>query len=275
MTQEWGDLVFDGVSLSEKYGLTSGTPEDVLFPKWRERKQAIPGRDGRYDYGARNHEERPYKIKCVSHRPLSRAEVRELAYLLSKKSTIRNWDEPDKHYIGQLCNEQALERLTAKRDGSGRIGLKLEFTCEPYAYGEISTQELSMGTNTVNYKGTAETPCLLILQNTGETAVSSVRIGAASMSESYAGIYQYSLTRFGLRGEGMRVLSDCRLEVEMAPGDELRINSENFTATLNGENMLHLQRGSWPMMSRDVNALTIEAEGGEVSGTLVYQERWL
>lgn len=176
MAQEWGDLVFDGVSLSEKYGLTFGTPEDVLFPKWRERKQSIPGRDGRYDYGARNHEERPYKIKCVSHRPLSRAEVRELAYLLSKKSTIRNWDEPGKYYVGQLMDDQPLKRLTADRNGNGRIGLELTFTCEPYAYSDTITQPLKNGNNPINYKGTAETPCLIILKNTGQEAIQTVQI---------------------------------------------------------------------------------------------------
>lgn len=265
-----GEFSFDGIMMRRTYGVAVDKVHDMILPPARKRKINIPNRDGSYDFGVKNWDERTVILDCNISKILTRAELRDLSYTLSKKSRIVLWTEPEKYYIGQIYNPDVFNKI-----GRGQQSFSLEFTCEPYAYGEISTQELSVGTNTVNYKGTAETPCLLILQNTGETAVSSVRIGAASMSESYAGIYQYSLTRFGLRGEGMRLLSDCLVEVEMAPGDELRINSENFTVTLNGENMLHLQRGSWPMMSRDVNALTIEAEGGEVSGTLVYQERWL
>ena len=178
MAQEWGDLLFNGVSLQESFGLLFGTPEDVLFPKWRERKQAIPGVDGRYDYGSRNHEERTYRIKCISLRPLSRAEVRERAYLLSRKSTIRNWDEPDKYYVGQLMDDQPLKRLTADRDGNGRIGLELTFTCEPFAYGKTITQPLTNGNNPIKYKGTAETPCLIILKNSSASTIQTVQIKA-------------------------------------------------------------------------------------------------
>lgn len=180
MAQEWGDLLFNGVSLQERFGLLFGTPEDVLFPKWRERKQAIPGVDGRYDYGSRNHEERTYRIKCISLRPLSRAEVRELAYLLSRKSTIRNWDEPDKYYVGQLMDDQPLKRLTADRDGNGRIGLELEFTCHPYAYGETVTQPIRSGLNRVEYGGTAPAPALIILRNNGDKPIRGISVKAIS-----------------------------------------------------------------------------------------------
>lgn len=180
MELERGELLFGGVSLLKEFGLFTGTPEDLLFPPLRERKTQIPGRDGRYNYGGQNREERPYTIKCVSQRNLSRAEVRELAYLLSRESTIRNWDEPDKYYIGQICDTQALNRLSMKRENKGRIGLVLEFTCHPYAYGETVTQPIRSGLNRVEYGGTAPAPALIILRNNGDKPIRGISVKAIS-----------------------------------------------------------------------------------------------
>ena len=65
-------------------------------------------------------------------------------------------------------------------------------------------------------------------------------------------------------------------EVVLPPGAELRIDSNAFTVTLNGENILYLQSGAWINISRDLLRLDIEsASGGGLSGTLVYTERYL
>ena len=75
-------------------------------------------------------------------------------------------------------DDQPLKRLTADRDGKGRIGLELTFTCEPFAYGKTITQPLTNGNNPIEYKGTAETPCLIVLKNTGTETITNVQLTA-------------------------------------------------------------------------------------------------
>lgn len=55
---------FGGVDMREKYGLIVEKAEDVLAPDLRERKVEIPSRDGAWDYGAENYDERRLVITC-------------------------------------------------------------------------------------------------------------------------------------------------------------------------------------------------------------------
>jgi hypothetical protein len=66
------------------------------------------------------------------------------------------------------------------------------------------------------------------------------------------------------------------ISVNLAPGDELRVDTENFTVTLNGENILHLQEGAWFNMRRNLQSILVESgTKGTLNGGVLYQERWL
>lgn len=66
------------------------------------------------------------------------------------------------------------------------------------------------------------------------------------------------------------------LDVTIPPGGELRIDSENYTVTLNGQNVLYAQSGYWPILSRELAQMTIDSgTGGKMTGEIVYSERWL
>ncbi len=68
----------------------------------------------------------------------------------------------------------------------------------------------------------------------------------------------------------------ARIEVTIPPNGELRIDSNVFNATMNGENILHLYNGDWIMISRDTTTLTVQtASGGTLVGQLLYTERYL
>ena len=94
-------FTFGGVDMYEAYGIRV-VHYDLLLPKLRPRKVTIPQRSGEYDFGARYHDERVLLLECDSRNSLTRAQLRELAYALSKKNRIVLWDEPEKYYIGQL-----------------------------------------------------------------------------------------------------------------------------------------------------------------------------
>lgn len=66
------------------------------------------------------------------------------------------------------------------------------------------------------------------------------------------------------------------IDISIPPGGELRIDSENYTVTLNGENVLYAQSGYWPILSRELAQMTVDSgTGGEMTGEIVFAERWL
>src|SRR5699024_4822076 len=96
--------------MREKHGVWV-TSYDVLFPAVRPRKVVVPGRDGAYDFGANSRDERIIRMECDNRYRATRADMRELAYTLSKKNRIVLWDEPDKYYIGRIYDPSELTNL--------------------------------------------------------------------------------------------------------------------------------------------------------------------
>jgi len=69
------------------------------------------------------------------------------------------------------------------------------------------------------------------------------------------------------------------INVIVPPGSELRIDSENYTVTLDGENIIHLHEGFGEYMgfikiSRETVDLLVDS-GGTLNGEIIYQERYL
>lgn len=65
-------------------------------------------------------------------------------------------------------------------------------------------------------------------------------------------------------------------QLTIPPGGELRIDSGLYTVLLDGKNALHTQSGDWINISRDLLRIAIEsASGGQLSGQLIYTERYL
>lgn len=86
------------------------------------------------------------------------------------------------------------------------------------------------------------------------------------------------LTEILLSDVGGGTVEDFLLSIGISipPGGELRIDSENYTVTLNGQNVLYAQSGYWPILSRELAQMTIDSgTGGEITGEIVYAERWL
>lgn len=151
---------------------------DTFLPPKRGRKLSIPGRSGAYDYGAKNWEERTLRIECTLMRQITKAEFREIVYILSKKNRLRLWNEPDKYYMAELYDSADVMDyyLESMRD------FELTFVCEPFAYGSILTVPMASGRNRVSYGGTAETPAVIVLKNASETEATNVTITAIKRS---------------------------------------------------------------------------------------------
>lgn len=164
-------FLFNGTDMYQRFGIQlTEEPQDVFQPGLRPRKTTIPNRSGAYDFGARFYDERTLTLSCVTTRIIERAGVREISYLLSKKGTIRIWNEPGKYYVGRLYDAIELEQLR-------RVGNRfaLVFSCEPFAYGE-TIQRNFQGLYAPNYTGTAATPTRIEITNTGVRDAVGIRI---------------------------------------------------------------------------------------------------
>lgn len=175
---EYGSFKFGDIDMFDTYGiqiLDSSMAEDLLLPAVRPRKVTVPFRHGTYDYGAKYYDERPLTLNCVTLRQHSenqaRSFAREIAVALSKKDKIRLWNEPDRYYVGRIENEVT---LTQHRDVG--IVFTLEFTCEPFAYGETVIESFTDIVYNAHYEGTVPTPTRIIITNDGDNTINTIKI---------------------------------------------------------------------------------------------------
>ncbi len=145
---------------------------DVLFPEKRERKTAIPRRSGMYNHGKNTWNERIIRIECTLERKISRAELREIAYELSRRAQLRLWEEPDKYYIGEIYSPPDVIDYANEcmRD------FELEFICEPFALAESRSEPIKDGKNAVKYSGTVEKGAIFEIRNPNNFSVSNISI---------------------------------------------------------------------------------------------------
>ena len=180
--QDKSSFLFGTTDMFTTFGIQisdDGMPNDVLKPQLRERKVTVPLRNGAYDYGAKYYDERPYGINCVTVRAGTRDDTREMAYILSKKSTLRLWNEPDKYYVGRIYQAPDLECL---RNVGNRF--TLSFILEPFAYRNTITQAFTGQIYVPNYQGTADTPTYIVITNTGNTNAVNIQITQSIKQEA-------------------------------------------------------------------------------------------
>lgn len=165
---------FGTTDMFQRFGIQisdDGMPGDVLKPQLRERKVTVPLRNGVYDYGAKYYDERPFTINCVTVRAGTRDDAREMAYILSKKSQLRLWNEPDKYYIGRIYQAPSLECL---RKMGNRF--TLNFLLEPFAYRNTITKPFVNRIYNPEYEGTADTPTYIVIRNIGSSNAVNIQI---------------------------------------------------------------------------------------------------
>jgi len=161
---------------------------DLILPEKRSRKQAVPFRNGSFDHGAQWYNERILRLRCVwlsaKIKEMTRADLREVSYWLSSKGRITLDTEPDKSYIGEIYGAHNLEAhyIYHKQPGSTTDGeFTVDFLCEPFAQGELVRKQINSGVplsfrGEGQYKGTAITPCLIVLRNNTPNPISGVTI---------------------------------------------------------------------------------------------------
>ncbi len=99
-----------------------------------------------------------------------RRDAREIASLFSEPGELIFSDEPELRYQAELYNEIPLEPELS-------IGFfTLKFSCFPFALGRLRTVPIESGSNKIDYQGSAESPCLIVLQNPNKFGISNIQV---------------------------------------------------------------------------------------------------
>ena len=166
---------------SSKYCIHLQSQSRVLLPPRREGNIVIPGESGCYDgVAGKVYDTRAESFQCGFVRPegMSVPQVcRELAYWLSGTGRLILDKEPDKYYLARLSGAPPMEQHLH----SGAFTLTWTFN-PPFAFGRTVTLPVHDGENPIAYKGTAETPCLLVLRNVSKRTISNLTITAIKRS---------------------------------------------------------------------------------------------
>lgn len=136
---------------------------DVFLPPKRERKITIPRRSGMYKFSGDVWDERTIRIECTLEKKITRSELREIFFELSKNSALRLWEEPEKYYLAEIYSPGEILDYYDEQIRE----FELSFVCFPFAFGETTTTKLKVGNNKIVYSGTADSPCVIVLKNTG------------------------------------------------------------------------------------------------------------
>lgn len=174
MTEPWikyGSFKFGTVDMYDTFGLRIVDCDyDYLSPAPRESKQSIPLRSGAYRFTEKYHEERQIMLSVRAENPV-RTFWRELSYALDKKANLYIYDEPEKYYTGRIYDPSQIKRLR-------NVGVEFDlvFTCKPYAIGRSVTDTFTGNVYYPNYNGTANSPTIITIRNTGNNAVTGIRV---------------------------------------------------------------------------------------------------
>lgn len=171
---------FRGVH-SGKFGICTQDMSRIILPPRRDGKIIIPGRSGYYDGVDGNvYDERTEIIHCSFKCPSGETVpgvCREIAYWLSGTGRLIYDKEPDKYYVARISGGPPMVQHLKYGE------FDLTWICNPpFALGRTITQPISTGENRVDYKGTAETPCVMVLKNMSRTAVANITITAIRRS---------------------------------------------------------------------------------------------
>lgn len=174
-----GSFMFGGVDMYETYGLQLyDVLKDELKPKIRKNTLTIPHRNGVVDFGARWYDQRNLTLRCITTLPLTRAQVREIAYTLSQKNQLILWNEPDKYYVGQIISAPALDY-----EVNVWWTFDLKFVCDPFAYGQQVTQTFTNSSDW-DYGGSATAPTVITITNNNDYPITDIEITIREVMQS-------------------------------------------------------------------------------------------
>lgn len=169
-----------------------------------------------------------------------------------------------------IYNPSVIEELTASAVGTAAFPIEATFVDELNALSSVGAdfRLVAEFTDNLQHEGAVGANITMIVA-LADTLNTENRIGAnLDYSASVSAILS-AFTDAGNLEELVTIILGS-----IPPGSELRIDSENFTVTLDGQNVLKMHQGDWIDMERELWGIVVNA-AGSLEGNVVYKERYL
>ena len=231
-------FTFCGRHSFRDFGIYMKSKDRTLLPERRRRQLEIPLRHGLYTFSGATYDIRVHTISCcavTSGLVQFRQRIRDIAGWLSGTGELIYDDEPDKAYTATVYSSIPLEQVVS-------AGLfDLVFECQPFAAGQMQTEIYTLAdcgqTVSVQFGGTAETPCHVTITNAGEVYAPYIRLRH---------LHQDGETEV------------ITLPLGLLPGDILELDSDKYEISLNREALYDRYSAQYLWLRPGSNQLTYE-----------------
>lgn len=170
-------FTFNGIH-SSQFNVYCDPASRQLIPERRRSRITVPGRSGTFSQEDGAFNDRTESFTCwYTRKPNSdiSRQAREIAAWLAEDGILCFDHEPDKFYNAAFTGAPPL----TKHLMYGEFSLTFTYS-PPFAYttpqSVVRTVTREADTVTVRSKGTAPTPCRIIITNRGDTAIQNLRI---------------------------------------------------------------------------------------------------
>lgn len=157
---------------SSEFGIVCDPESRQLLPARRRTRIDVPGRHGSYVFsGALEERTESFRIAFLPGTMTTPERSREIAAWLSQDGELRFDTEPDKVYMAYFSSAPSglYHRLWGE--------ITLQFTYNPpFALSDVKQTALQTGSNTLQYKGTAEAPARISITNVGTADITNIQI---------------------------------------------------------------------------------------------------
>lgn len=253
--------------------LRPGTQSPGL-PATRDRTLTIPGRPGEYDFGA-DLGPRLFTLDCLLYDAETPGQlqdrIRQLAsHLIDPQGRPRTlplifeW-EPDRVYFVRYAGQLPIHRLVT----AGEVTLPLS-AHDPFAYDATETDWAARidpgGILEIAVSGNVESPIVLTLAPVEQ--LHAIDMGSAGPDAEVPTVTNPSIS-----------IGDKTIAYDgvLEPGDELVIDTDRFTATLAGENVLDVVTGDFPRLQPGDQIVSYEDDTSNTGADvrIRYKGRWI
>lgn len=170
-------FTFNGIH-SSRFNIYCNPSSRTLLPEKRRALISVPGRSGNYSQEDGAYNDRSEVFICTYTRQPGtdiHLQAREIAEWLSEKGRLYFDNEPDKYYNAYFTGAPPL----AKHLSYGEFELTFTYS-PPFAIGaeqaESKVITAAEDTITIRSRGTAPTPCRIIIVNRGTSTIANLRI---------------------------------------------------------------------------------------------------
>lgn len=165
---------------SSKYSVYFKSTNRTILPPVRKSSYIIPQRNGDLTNIGIVFDTRTISIQVFISQtslPKLREKLRDIAFWLQGYGELVFDDEPDKIYDARI--EESLDLSQVAYSGEFIVN----FICQPFAYKRAENKSIYLGSNKINYSGTAETPCIIILENNTNEVIKNITVTVLKRKE--------------------------------------------------------------------------------------------